>query len=95
MRNLYTDHRARFPFLLFLTWLVPLFVVYWRDPTRPVRWLALAGMTGVVAAGFVLLPNPVRVSHLVVAAVWPVCMFLVSLRLHDVLGQDEMPSPPN
>ncbi len=62
MRNLYTDHLARFPFLLFLTWLVPLFVAYWRDLTRPVRWLALAGMTGVVAAGFVLLPNPVRES---------------------------------
>ena len=57
--------------------------------TRPVRCLALCGMAGVVAAGFVLLPTPVRVGRLVVAAVWPVFMFLVSLRLRDILGQDE------
>jgi len=89
MQNPYTDHLARFPFLLFLTWLGPIFVVYWRDLSQHVRWFALAGTAAVVAAGFALLPNPVPISHLVVAAVWPACIFLVSLRLRDMLGQDE------
>ena len=89
MQNPYTDHLARFPFLLFLTWLGPMLVVYWRDLSRPVRWLALGGAAAAVLAGFALLPHAVPVSHLVVAAVWPACMFLVSLRLRDMLGQDE------
>ena len=90
MRNPYTDHLARFPFLLFLAWLGPLYVVYWRDLSRPLRRLAVGGTTAVVAAGFALLPSAVPAGHLFVAAVWPASMLLASLRLRDILAQDEI-----
>ncbi len=89
MHNAYTDHLARFPFLLFLTWLGPMLVVYWRDLSLPVRWLASGGAAAVAVTGYTLLPHAVPVSHLVVAAVWPACTILVCLRLRDMLGQDE------
>jgi hypothetical protein len=88
MHNRYTDHLARFPFLLFLTWFVPLLVVYARDLSPRARWLAAGGAAAVVAAGFALMPEAVPVTHLAAAAVWPACVFLVSLGLRDVLEED-------
>jgi hypothetical protein len=89
MHNQYTDHLARFPFLLFLIWFGPLYVVYAPDLSQSARWMAAGGAAAVVAAGFALMPAVPPVTHLAVAAVWPVCTFLVSMRLREVLEQDE------
>jgi hypothetical protein len=89
MHNQYTGHLARFPFLLFLIWFGPLYVVYAPDLSQRARWLGLGGAAAVVAAGFALMPEVPPVTHLAVAAVWPVCTFLVSMRLREVLEQDE------
>jgi hypothetical protein len=89
MQNRFTDHMARFPFLLFLTWFGPLFVVYAPDLSQRARWLAMGGAAAVVAAGFALMGEAPPATNLVAAAVWPASTFLVSLRLRDVLEQDE------
>src|SRR5262249_56097856 len=96
MRNPYTDRLARFPFLLFLTWLGPMLVVYWRDLSGRVRWLALGGAAATVAAGFALLPNAVPVRHLLVAAVWPAWLFPASPPppRHLLPGPHLLPPPP-
>jgi hypothetical protein len=88
MHNRYTDHLARFPFLLFLTWFGPMLVIYARDLSQRARWLAAGGAAAVVAAGFALMPEVPPVTHLVAAAVWPTCTFLISLRLRGVLDED-------
>jgi hypothetical protein len=89
MQNRFTDNMARFPFLLFLTWFGPLFVVYARDLSRRARWLAVGGAAAVVAVGFALMKDTPPATHLVAAAVWPASTFLVSLRLRDMLELDQ------
>jgi hypothetical protein len=89
MRNVATDHLARFPFLLFLDWFGPLCVVYWRDLSSRTRWLAVGGAAAVVGVGFALMPEVPPLSNLAVSAVWPATTLLASLRLRDMLARDE------
>jgi hypothetical protein len=89
MRNPWIDHLARFPFLLFLVWFGPLFILYWRDLSDRLRWLVVGGVGALVAAGFALLPAPVPVAHALVAMVWPASAILACLGLREMLERDE------
>jgi hypothetical protein len=89
MRNPSTDHMLRMPFLLFIVWFGPLLVVYARDLSDRLRWLVIGGAAIVVATGAALLPTAPPLTHVAVAAVWPVSAILASLGLRETLDRDE------
>jgi hypothetical protein len=90
MRNPQTDQMLRMPFLLFLVWAGPLFVVYARDLSDRARWLSIGGGAAIAAAGLTLLPALPPLSHVMVAAVWPASAILASLGLRETLDRDEV-----
>jgi hypothetical protein len=88
MRSPFPDHVAGVPGAVFPAWFAPLYLIYARDVSAPVR-LAYGGLALlIVAAGFALLPGPFPAWHGPVALIWPAASVLMSLGLRDVFDRD-------
>jgi hypothetical protein len=88
MRNPFPDHLAGVPGAVFPAWFAPLYLIYGRDLSRPVRLWYGGLAVAIVAASFALLPRPIPLWHVPVALIWPAASVAICLGLRSVLDRD-------